>query len=128
MNPYQHVPYNQYQLDYYHHYRQQNEVSRIYQAFRQEHPELINELGTLGMDEQLITYISRAVIQYSLAHANQFSGTINNRTTNIYESMLRQLPWLIYLLQAYHLSGNQMRRILRTMIRFTLQQIRNSYY
>lgn len=128
MNPYQPVPYNQNQIDYYYHYRQQNEVNRIYQAFRQEHPELINELETLGMDEQLITYISRAVIQYTFAHANQYSGTVNNRINNIYESMLRQLPWLIYLFRAYHLSGNQMRRIVRAMIRFTLQQIRNVYY
>ena len=108
-----------YYYDYF--YRQQNAANHIYNAFRQEHANLIHELETAGMDQEMITYIIWTVIQFTLTHANQFSGTINNKTNNIYESMIQQIQWLTYLFRAYRLSANQMRRVLRTIIRFTLQ-------
>ncbi len=118
---YQSAPIYQYPIDYHYFYRQQNTANHIYSAFRQEHANLIHELETAGMDQEMITYIIWTVIQFTLAHAHQFSGTINNRTNNIYESMLQQLGWLTYLFRAYRFSTNQMRRVLRTIIRFTLQ-------
>ncbi|HHY73210.1 MAG TPA: hypothetical protein GX497_08280 [Bacillus bacterium] len=128
MYSYQPVPYNQYQIDYHYYYRQQQDVvNRIYSAFRGEHPDLINELETSGMDGELITYINRSVIQYTLTNANQYTGTLLNRTNSLYENMLKQIPWLTYLFRAYRLSANQMRRILRTVIRFTFLQLRNAY-
>lgn len=120
---YQSAPFYQYQIDYDHFYRQQNTANHIYNAFREDHSNLIHELETAGMDQEMITYIIWTVIQYTLTHANQFSGTINNKTNNIYESMIRQVQWLTYLFRAYRLSANQMRRVIRTIIRFTLQRI-----
>jgi hypothetical protein len=108
-----------YYYDYF--YRQQNAANQIYNAFRQEHASLIHELETAGMEQEMITYIIWTVIQFTLAHANQFNGTINNRTNNIYENMIQQIQWLTYLFRAYRLSANQMRRVLRTIIRFSLQ-------
>ena len=108
-----------YYYDYF--YRQQNAANHIYNAFRQEHANLIHELETAGIDQEMITYIIWTVNQYTLTHANQISCTINNKTNNIYESMIQQIQWLTYLFRAYRLSANQMRRVLRTIIRFTLQ-------
>lgn len=110
-----------YQIDYDYFYRQQNAANHIYNTFRQEHVNLIHELETAGMDQEMITYIIWTVIQFTLSHAHQVGGTINNKTNNIYESMVQQTAWLTYLFRAYRISTNQMRRILRTIIRFTLQ-------
>lgn len=126
MYPYQPVLFDQYQMNFDYLYRQQNTANQIYNAFRQEHSELVNELETNGMDQEMITYIIWTVIQFTLSHANQFSGTLNNRTNAIYERMQQQIPWLTYLFRAYRLSTNQMRRIVRTIIRFTLQHVRYS--
>lgn len=121
MYPYQSAPYY---LDYDYFYRQQqNATNHIYNAFRQQHANLIHELETAGMDQEMITYIIWTVIQFTLTHGNQSTGTINNKTNNIYESMLQQIQWITYLFRAYRFSNNQIRRILRTIIRFTLQQI-----
>ncbi|WP_458412732.1 hypothetical protein ACNQFZ_18260 [Schinkia sp. CFF1] len=128
MYPYQLAPANQYHYDYHYFYRQQQNIAnRIFNLFRQEHSDIIRELEANGLDNEMINYILWTVIQYTLTHANQHSGTITNRTNDIYESMQNQVPWLTYLFRAYRLSTNQMRRILRTVIRFTLQNLSTSF-
>ncbi|WP_374723733.1 hypothetical protein [Calidifontibacillus erzurumensis] len=128
MHSYEVMPNFFYPTDYHFFYRQQNFVTQLTEEFRRQHSDVINELALNGMDNRLITYILQTVIHFTITNAHYYSGSLGMRTNQLYELLLQREQWFSYLFRAYRFSINQMKRITRTIIKFTLQQIRPIYY
>jgi hypothetical protein len=78
------------------------------------------ELSNAGMNGQLIDYLVYTTIVFTLQTAPLLEGTQLEKTDRVYEQLHLHIPWMMPLTLAYQLSQNQVKKIFRGVIRFTI--------
>jgi hypothetical protein len=105
-------------------FRQPNEtVDRIMRLINPEFGAVFNELQRYGMRRNIAANLFKLVVSYTVRNMAKYTGNINQKTSNIFEDLRKQLPWILLTFRGFGIPTNRINDIIKSIIRFTLTNI-----
>lgn len=99
------------------------DINRIMALINQRFNTYYAELQRYGVQRVVTRNIFRNVVTYVLRNENNYTGTIAQRTTAIFNAYLRDNARIFVILRGYGVPNNRINQIIRDIIRLTLENI-----
>jgi len=82
-----------------------------------------SELQRYGVPRGITRNLFRSVVSYVLVNEKNYSGTIDQKTNQLFNAIQRDLSAVFYILRIYGVPNNRINQIIRDIIRFILENI-----
>ena len=102
----------------------QQDVNRIMDLISREFANHYAELQRQGVSRAVTQYIFRSIVTYVLRNEGNYPGTVQQKTNQLFNSIYRDMPWILGLLRNYGVPSSRINEITRDIIRFTLENMR----
>lgn len=104
----------------------QQQVETILRRFETQRRDIILELQSHGMPLRTIRYILRTIIRFTINNQARIPGNIEQKTNTLFRIFVTRRPDILVLFQRFRVPRTRANTIIRTVIRFTLENIRRS--
>jgi len=104
----------------------QQQVETILRRFERQRREIILELQSHGMPLRTIRFILRTIIRFTINNQSSIPGNIEQKTNRLFRIFVTRRPDILVLFQRFRVPRARANSIIRTVIRFTLENIRRS--
>ena len=99
------------------------DINRIMALINREFANHYAELQRYGVPRSVTRIIFRNIVVYVLRNENSYSGTIAQKTNQIFNAIRRDMPWIFTTLRGFGVPTNRINQIIRDIISFTLENI-----
>jgi hypothetical protein len=99
------------------------DVNRIMTLINREFANYYAELQRYGVPRNVAENIFRTIVIYVLRNEGNYSGSITQKTNQLFNAFRRDVPIIFIILRGYGVPNNRVNQIIRDIIRFTLMNI-----
>lgn len=104
--------------------RQPNaDIERIMELLNSQMSSVYTELQRHGMKKNTANNLFRFIVSYTVRNSSKYKANINQKTSNIFNDLRRQLPWIFITFRGFGVPNNRINEIIRSVIGFTLQNL-----
>lgn|GEM_PF-1809499 len=100
------------------------EVNRIMRLVDTEFANVYAELRRYGMSRNITRLLFRAIVNYVVRNAKNYTGNINQKTDALFISLRRDMPWIFATFIGFRVPARRTNEIIRDLIKFTLENIK----
>lgn len=99
------------------------DINRIMTLINRQFANYYTELRNYGVPRVVASNIFRSIVAYVLENENKYPGNIEQRTNSLFNAYLRDNVIVSVILRRYGVPNNRINQIIRTIIRFVLENI-----